>query len=228
MKNFLVWSFILLIQTSFSQMKFHLDYALEFEITSGTDKNRKITNNYYFHNSLNNGYLMTLYEKDSLNVEINFTDRENLYIISKMKKTDFIKAETIQNSCESVRKTHNPFKYQVNNYEFVNLKDTLINEKSYYHYCIRSNRSLKYQRRKKIVAIHYIVDKNSSEFLPFFIQPTCYEEWKKERNIPNGSPFIIYHVNLNGTINHKMQLKNSTRINKYLSIPAECDYTKIK
>jgi hypothetical protein len=228
MKKIFLWSFVLVIQTSFSQMKFPLDYALEFEIMNFTDKNRKIPNHYYFYNSSNNSYLMNLKEKDSLNFEIYFSDREKLYLISKMNKADFFIAETIENPCGSVRKYHNPFKYQVDNYEFVNLNDTLINAKSYYHYCIRSNRSLKYQKRKKIAAIHYIVDKNSPEFQPFLIEQTCYEEWKKERNIPNGSPFIIYHVNVKGAITFKMQLKSLVKINKYLAVSEECDYTKIE
>lgn len=228
MKNFLVWSLMLLFQLSFSQKKFHLDYALEFDITRYPDKTQKLTNYYYFYNSTNNGYLMYLREKDSLNFEISFTDREKLYLISKMNKADFFKAETIENPCESVRKSDNPFKFQVDNYEFVNLTDTIINNTSYYHYYIKSTRSLKYQKRKKIAAIHYIVDKNSPEFQPFLIAQTCYEEWKKERNIPNGSPFIIYHVNVKGAITFKMQLKSLVKINKYLAVSEECDYTKIE
>jgi hypothetical protein len=232
MKNFLVYIFILIIQMGFAQKRYHLDYALEFDIQinshdSEKDKIGKDSIRFYMINSNLNNIILFLNEKDEKNYNLFFSDKEGLYVNSVIEKSLFFKAETINNNCESVHRTSNPFTYQVNNYEFINLKDTLINDTSYFHYIIKTNRGLKFQKRKKIVSIHYIVDKNSPEFSPFLIESTCYEEWKKERNIPNGKPSIIYHENYKGEITFKMELKNAVKIDRYFTVPNECDYTKI-
>jgi hypothetical protein len=232
MKNFLVCFLIALSQMGFAQKKYHLDYALEFEIKINTHKikNQKIkkdSTRFYIVNAKENNFILFINEDGGKNYNLFFSDKEGLFVNSSVDKNLFSKAETINNECESVRRSSNPYKFQVDNYEFINLSDTLVNNTSYYHYTIKTNRGLKYQKRKKIVSIHYIVDKNSPDFSPFFIEPTCYEEWKKERNIPNGKPFIIYHENYKGEITFKMQLENAVKIDRYFTVPDECDYTKI-
>ena len=37
---------------------------------------------------------------------------------------------------------------------------------------------------------------------------------------------IIYYTNLKGEITFKQELLNVVKIDKYLTIPEECDYTK--
>lgn len=227
MKNFLVCLFLLVIQLAYSQKKYHLDFALEFDVKINTHKSKKDSTWFYMINSKANNFILFVNEKNEKNYNLVFSDREGLFVNSLVEKDLFFKAETINNECESVRKSTNPHKFQVDNYEFINLKDTLINNVSYFHYIIKTNRGLKYQKKKKIVTIHFIVDKNSPDFSPFLLEPTCYEEWKKERNIPNGKPFIIFHENFKGKITFKMQLKNAVKIDRFFTVPDECDYIKI-
>lgn len=229
MKNFWLLSFTLLVQLCYSQKNYDFDYILNFDKSISIKKNKeKDSAKTFLVNSSKNGYMMVLNNLDSSIYGILFIDNDGILINSTINKNSLNTAEKITTDCKNVKPFSNPFKFQVDNYEFVNLTDTIINNTSYYHYCIKSTRSLKYQKRKKIVTIHYIVDKNSPDFLPFLTLSTCYEEWKKERNIPNGSPFIIYHVNVKGAIMFKMQLKSLVKINKNLAVPEECDYSKIE
>lgn len=229
MKNFWLLSFTLLVQLCYSQKNYDFDYILNFDKSISIKKNKeKDSAKTFLVNSSKNGYMMVVNNRDSSKYGILFIDNDGILINSTINKNSLNTAEKITTDCKNVKPFSNPFKFQVNNYEFVNLTDTIINNTSYYHYYIKSNRSLKYQKRKKIVAIHYIVDKKSPEFLPFLIHYTCYEEWKKERNIPNGSPYIIYHKNIKGEITYKIQLKSLVKVTKYLAVPDECDYTKIE
>mgnify|MGYP006175110057 CR=1 FL=1 len=229
MKNFCLLLFVLFASFCYSQKSYSFDYVLEFDNAISLKKDKKeYAIKAYLVNSTKNNFILYLGESDSLKLSFHFLDQEGISLKSTIDKNLFIKSKTIATICKNVTRYVNPFKFQVNNYEFLNMNDTIINQQSYYHYCIKSTRSLKYQKRKKIATIHYIVDKNSPDFLPFLTLPTCYEEWKKERNIPNGIPYTIYHKNREGEITFKMQLKSSTKIDKFLVVPEECDYTKIE
>ena len=62
--------------------------------------------------------------------------------------------------------------------------------------------------------------------LPILEFSTTYEEWKLEKNIPNGIPKEMFLLSFNKkkySFFHK--LKQYARINKYVTIPEECDYT---
>ena len=137
----------------------------------------------------------------------------------------FFKAETINNNCDNVHKysPENPKK----NFDFKNLKDTIINDTTYYHYELRCNKSLKYQKRRKILACNYIINKNQSLILPYLNNSTSYEKWKVSRNIPNGFPKMIYYSNLEGKVVTTYSI-NILKIDKYFTIPKECDYSENK
>ena len=145
---------------------------------------------------------------------------------AKMNKKDFYNAETISNNCEQTLKYISLGKEKTADYSFFNLKDTIIADTVHYHYVLKSNKSLKYQKRKKIVSAHFIVDKFSPDFDPFLYQSVMYEEWKINKNIPNGCPKLIYFINYDGTTDSKLRLVKAVKIDKYLTIPDECDYTR--
>lgn len=50
--------------------------------------------------------------------------------------------------------------------------------------------------------------------------------YSKTPILPNGLFKIIYYTNLKGEITFKQELLNVVKIDKYLTIPEECDYTK--
>jgi hypothetical protein len=219
-------TFLNITFSTYSQKKYHFDTVLEFDIKQCTFNNKKDTIDCFLINSKNNSYVLHV-NNDSLITKFLFIDQNGASVNGQLNSNDFFKAETINNDCNIVRSFTNPYKYQVKNYYYVNLNDTVIDTKSYFHYAIKSNKSLSYKKRKNINTYHYIVEKNNSNFLPFLVSSTSYEEWKKEKNIPNGIPYIIYFEDVEGKITTKMTLKNYIKIDKYFTIPKDCDYSVI-
>ena len=209
----------------FSQKQYHFDYTLLYESTSIDSKTKK--SNLYLVNSKSiNYYLGESRDKDSININLIFLDHNGISSVSRIAIQDFYKAEVFSNECNSVVKHTNQFMNKANEYAFVKHNDTLINDISYFHYEIKSIKSIKYQKRKKIQSAHIIIDKNSQDFRPLLYNPLFYNLYSKTPILPNGLFKIIYYTNLKGEITFKQELLNVVKIDKYLTIPEECDYTK--
>ena len=209
----------------FCQKKYYFDYSF-FVKETDTSKSKNY-NSIFLANSKTNEYrLYALDYLDSLSYTLHFGDENGVGFYGMMKKPDFNNVETITTTCKEVFKAANPFKEKREEYDFINFKDTVINDISYFHYAIKSNKSLKYQKRKKIVTIHYIVDKSDSNFLPLTYVSTIYETWKKFKNIPNGYPKTIYFINTEGIETKRMEFEKAIKIDRYITIPNECDYTR--
>ena len=207
------------------QKQYHFDYTLLYESTSIDSKTKK--SNLYLVNSKSiNYYLGESRDKDSINMNLIFLDHNGISSVSRIAIQDFYKAEVFSNECNSVVKHTNQYKNKANEYAFVKHNDTLINDVSYFHYEIKSIKSIKYQKRKKIQSAHLIIDKNSQEFTPFLYNPLFYNLYSKTPILPNGLFKIIYYTNLKGEITFKQELLNVVKSDKYLTIPEECDYTK--
>ncbi len=214
--------FLILPLLSFCQKKYTFDYALIFDETCKlhTKPNQMI----YLVNSKINSILYYIHDRDSVNYTCHFTDRNGVISNNGIKKTDFFRAETISNDCHEVYRY--TIKDKKDDYDFKNLKDTIINDTSYYHYELRCNKSLKYQKRKKLQVCNYIINKNQDSILPFLEHPTAYEKWKGYKNIPNGFPKMIYYSNLDGKITFTCKITNKVKIEKFFTIPTECDYSE--
>lgn len=223
MKKVFLFASLFVYCQLFSQKVYNFDYGLTYSFKL---KNEKTATNVYLVNSKENNYYLYIHDGDSINSTLHFYDFKGVMVNGMMKNAKAYQSSAYISNCNEVLPLKNPYKYQVNNYEFVNLKDTVLNDTSYYHYKIRSLKSLKFQKRKKILTIHYIVDKSSNKFIPFLWNPTIYEEWKNEKNIPNGYPKIIFKENFEGKITSVFSLVSIKKIERKLTIPEECDYTK--
>lgn len=223
MKKLFLFICLLAFCQLFSQKKYYFDYGLQYEET--IIKSNKVKTNIYLVNSKQNNYFLSIEEKDSINNDLRLIDQNGVTVIAKINKKDFLKAETITNNCDQTFRFSSLGKEKVKDYSFTNLKDTIINDTSYYHYMIKCNKSLKYQKKKKIATAHFIIDKSSPNFVPFLYQSIMYEVGKINRNIPNGYPKLIYFINCDGTKDSELKLMKSLKIEKYLTIPNECDYT---
>jgi hypothetical protein len=197
MKKLLILLF--LSQTIYAQKTYKFDYILEY-------KNKIDSLNNMFEFFVKEGFKRPMVH-ETVNRKI-------------LLETKLITIDCIAISYNS----EYPFKYKVKEYYFENLKDTIIDKIPYYHYVIKSNKPLKYQKRKNIAQSHFIVDKNSPSFLPFFKHPTIYEEWKTDmKAIPNGIIKIKYNTNWENKITDKWILEKITPIEKELIIPEDCD-----
>lgn len=213
------------VSLGFSQKQYHFDYALIYDNPVSVDKETK--SNIVLINSKDNSYhTFVSFDKDSIKVSLKLIDFEGLIVNSNVGKEMFYKAETFSNECNSVYRFSNKFKYKTKEYDIVKYQDTTINDTTYFHYSIKSNKTLEYQKRKRIVTSHYIIDKNSEQFKPFLYHSTIYNKWLETLKIPNGIIKIKYDVNVEGKIIFKQTLVKVVQINKVFTIPEECDYTK--
>lgn len=229
-------SILLLFSTyCFSQKQYEFDYLIEYEMTFYKDsikiKNRpfreenKAIKRYYLTNSKKNNYSAVITEMDSLNYKMIFKDQDGIYANVIILKSDLNKAEFINIDCEYVSRYQNQFKFKTKYYEFFKLDDTLINEKSYNRYKMESIKP-KRTKKDKLGTEFYVIDKESSFHLPILNFSTAYEEWKIERNLPNGIFYEKYFIDYYGQLDSKETLINYWKIDKKIVINKDCDYTE--
>lgn len=224
MKKVFLFASLFVFCQLFGQKKYSFDYTLVYKENCRKHKDT-ISLIYMVNSKLNNFNLYALEEK-SINYGLYFHDQEGVAVHAKVKKEDFYKAETYTNSCEQTLRLSNPYKEKIKDYEFINFKDTLMNDTLYFHYAIKNLKSMKYQKRNEIVTSHFIVTKFNPDFIPILFHPTAYGKWKINKTIPNGILKTIYYIDYSGKIIGKMTLTAVVKIDKYLTIPNECDYTK--
>jgi hypothetical protein len=225
MKRFFLLLFCFVGSLSFSQKQYHFDYALIYDNPISVENETK--SNLYLINSKDNSFrTLVSFDLDSINASLRLIDYDGLFVNSNVKKEKFYEAETLSNECNSVHRFSNKYKYKIKEYNFIKHQDTIINDTVYYHYSMKCNKSLSYQKRNKIVTSHYIIDKNSEQFKPFLYHTTVYNKWVETLELPNGIIKMKYDVNVEGKIIFKQELIKVIQINKFFTIPDECDYTK--
>ena len=220
MKKICVLICLLIFGQIFGQKKYFFDYA--FSVKESYHKKNINFNSVFLVNSKNNKYHLYAHKStDSLSLMLHFYEEDGIAFSGTMLKTNFDKSETITNTCSGVVPYKNPYKNKYKQYDFVNFKDTILDGVSYFHYAIKSNRKLKYQKRKKIVTTHFIVDKTTFTFLPFTYISTIYGAWLNSKNIPNGCPKIIFFINTEGIETGRMEI-TPIKGDKFLTIPDDC------
>ena len=224
MKNqFLLFLLFITSLISFGQKKYCFDYAIQYNFQM-TDTS-KVQKQIFLTNSKDNSYVLRVMEKDSINYKLFFLDQNGVTSTTYLSKKGFLDAEIISLKCDFVSRFGNPYKYQTDNYDFINQKDTLINNVNYSMYFIKSNKPKK-EKRKRLGTLHFVVEKNTDFHLPILLEVTPYEEWKKERNIPNGIPKQFYVTKyLSNTKTLIYNLVDFVKIDKFIIVPDECDYT---
>jgi len=221
MKNqFLLFLLITISSTAFGQKKYSFDYALVYDFQ--LNENTKVEKRILMTNSKDNSYLLEVTEKDSLNYSLEFVDQSGHYSNTLLSHSDFFKAETISIDCEALRAYENPFKYQVENYDFHTANDTLIEGNKYSRYFFRSNK-VKKEKNKKLATLFFVLENNTNFHQPVLLHPTSYEEWKLEKNIPNGIPKLFYFTSYTtNKIVSKYTLTDYRKIDKYILITKDC------
>lgn len=233
----LIIAFILISTYCFSQKQYEFDYLIEYKMTIYKDsikiKNRKFRKEdktikkYYLTNSKKNNYNAVITEQDSLYYKMIFKDENGIYANVIILKSDLNKAEFINIDCKSIFRYQNPYKYQIKNYDFFKLNDTVIGAKNFSMFKLESIKPRRV-KRKKLGIKFYIIDKETSFHLPILDFSTAYEEWKKERSLPNGIFKQKYFIDYYGKLSSKEKLINYWKTDKKIVINNDCDYTKKK
>lgn len=218
---------LLLASISFySQQKYHFDRAVV--VKSEYQKNDSIERFEHNHliNSNNIDYVAFVrLKKDT--TSLSFSDINGIQIIeANFKSLEFNTSESYTVDCKLVSNFSNFYKFKAKEYDFVQLKDTVFEGKTCYHIVIQSNKSLKYQKRKKISSYYLIIDKNVNE-IPFLYigNPLYINTWKKNNISIKGRTLFAYYKNANGEISRTDRFEYG-EINRNLIIPEACDYVK--
>ena len=222
----LLFLIVLISIPSYSQKKYLFDYMMEYDFKY-TDTSR-VRKKIVLTNSKDNSYILTVSEKDSLNFQLDFLDINGIRTIVYLDKKSFIKAESISIKCDFVWVSDCISNFKPKKNRFINKSDTLVDSEYYPHYILKSNNP-KREKRKKLGTRHFIIEKNTPFHLPILnlLTPMDYNEWKLEKNIPNGilKEMFLETYRTNKCLNF-YKLKQFAKINKYLVVPEECDYTK--
>lgn len=210
---------LLFVAISHSQTNYKFDYLLEYQRINFKDstKNEKI---YYLTNSKDNSYFCKITSKDSLKLNLLFVKHDHIISDLLINKKEFYNNQFININCNNVRSLVNPFKFQVNNYDVIqeNKNDSIETFKTV---CSRSE---KYIKKKKIG--HHLIqfNKNLPFHLPNFEFAILFEEWNKDRDVPNN--FIIKNsfYDYYGKLIYTDTLLNFSQTNKEVNIILnECD-----
>lgn len=214
MKKLLVSVLLLCFVISFAQTTYHFDKMLTYEYTE-YQRPQKNHIRIYLINSLDNSFFAYLDDKGQED-QITFVHQDILYAQTSLHKTALINGD-IRLNCDSISNYQNPYKYQTRNYDFTPVKDTLVNNKNYKYYYIRHNKP-KMAIKKKAGRLLYIINTENSS-LPLLTYPTAFEEWKLNRNIPNGIIEEIHFYNYKGEHITTERLIKSENIHKTIFTP---------
>lgn len=216
---------LLTFKLTHSQKTYVFDYLHEYELTFYKDSKSinnsvedKVFKRFLLTNSKDNNYIALLIEIDSLTFRMEFSDRkEAIFYSTNILKSIVTKMNVFNIAIEDITGNNYPYKYKIKEYDFINIKDTLINNRTYYRYNLTSILP-KIRKRKKRMTEYFIIDKNTSYHLPILLHHTDYEEWKSKKNIPNGIYIEKYYADFYGRLKSKEKLIKSTSIEKKISI----------
>ncbi|MFD2828166.1 hypothetical protein ACFSYG_16935 [Leeuwenhoekiella polynyae] len=233
MRITLLLLFILLGSRSFSQKTYHFDYMLETNYILYKDsvkiKHRpfrtetRSQKRYLLTNSKDNSYLAILTEKDSLYYNLQFKKQDKIKANIILLKNEFDIAERINIPCKYVLSNKNHFQYQVKNYAFQKLHDTVIGSTQLHQLVLKSVKE-KTIKRKKIGELYYLIDTAKlADNLPVLKNVTAYEEWKTETSsLPNGLLKETYFRDFYGYIDYKETVIGFKVVDKYIWIEEQC------
>jgi hypothetical protein len=228
--------FSLSLTIGYSQKLYDFDYIMEYDATLLYKKPVKIKNQHYkvseqsmtrycLINSQQNEYFAVIFEKDSLNYQLNFDDhKRKVHANAVVLKSDLNDAHLIDMNCRYVLSSINLLKSE--DYDFIKLKDTLLNNESFFHYKY-SLRNKKKAKRKKIGTYYFIINKSSNFNLPLFTQLNIFEKWILNKKTPIGLIKEKYYIDYYGKLRYTEKLINFIKTDKKIYIPKSCPLTEI-
>lgn len=220
-KVFFLFLALTLFSSGYSQKNYSFDYMLVYDFKSNdTSKVEEIV---FYTNSKDNSYFLRAFRKDSLQYSVVFIVHDKISSKVVFPK-DKLNSPKITLDCKFISMRSYAFKYQTDNYEFINKKYALMEGEYHPFYILKSNNP-KRERKKKLATFYYYLENNTEFHLPLLEHETAYEEWKLEKNIPNGIPKEMYYLGFGKEEMYMLyRLKKIVKIDKLLIIPKECDF----
>lgn len=198
-------------------IEYHFNTQLVYEVTNlkNQNKNRIVT---YWVNKEDNSYNAFQISISNKENEVTFLDYNGIYWKGEIKAEDLLKPKITLRK-EQMTPYGNPYKYQVDNYDFTELKDTILDNKICKRFMLKSTNAV-IEKDKKLGKEIYVID-TSSNIKPMLPFSTAYEIWKTRKNIPNGLIVEKYFFNYKNEMVIKEKLKNSKNINLKFDLPVD-------
>lgn len=205
----------------FSQRQYSFDYIIEydFHLTEGFIVQKK----YLLTNSLDNSYELCADEIENGYLNVKFKDERGIFALFSMKKEDLFNTLTINLKCDFVQKQIFLKENTIERYVFKINEDTIMDSQNYKLHSLKYKKKWESKRYDRGSA-YYIVEKNTDFHLPLSIFSTSFDAWIRNPEIPNGIAKEIFTTNQKG--NKKTQiykLVSYKKINKFVTLPKECD-----
>lgn len=214
-----LYLFLLISNFAFCQTNFQFDYLLEYEFIHYVDST-KSEKKIYLTNSKDNSFNFELTYKDSLTYKLFFLKQDYIKTHVNILKKTFQSNTNINISCKEFFSNSNLYKFQIENYDYIKTNDSL-NIEEYKTVCLRPEKHIK----KKKIGYHKLkFDKSLPVHLPNLQFNTLFEEWKKEKDLPNHFVLENSFYDYTGKLIWKERLINYYKIDKKINIiTSECD-----
>ncbi|RZK01373.1 MAG: hypothetical protein EOO46_20515 [Flavobacterium sp.] len=176
--------------------KYTFDQVLTYEVIK---PGKRDTTKIKFHvNSQNNDFFTIIKFEKKKSAQLYFTDFNGKAIQKEIPLDRIEKVESENFGPFNYAVYSNPYKFQVGNYNFRYIGDTVIKNAVLKKYLLKSTKP-NIEKRKKLWHEIYAIDTTKSS-LPLLWHPTAYEVWKKRKNIPNGIIVEKYYYNYQGKL----------------------------
>lgn len=218
MKTILILALLFTTTCFFGQQSYTFDYLIQYEFKKTEDA--KPVMFYLLTNSKDNSHGVSLNETENEMFNFYFW-HETFSSFSMVDRQPFFNAETINLSCESIHFQKD--KVDLNRFDFMNNKDTLIANEAYKNYTMQFHKkrdSRKYKKGKS----YYIVEKGTEFHKPLLIFSSIFDATATSEIFPNGIAKEMYNTSKYGVKSH-YKLVKYTKVNKTIIIP---DCSKLK
>lgn len=211
-----LWILTVLISTiCYSQKTYFFDSKIDYEFINHLDSTKNCIKTYYT-NSKDNSYSIFRIVLDSTTSKIEFIDSNGAYLKKKVNNSIF-NYKNVYVDRDEIENYDYPFLYQLDNYHFSEVNDTILNNKAYKHITFLSN-DLKRAKKKKLGTLQYIFNTNF-DHQPLLQFSTAFEVWKVTRKMPDGLIMESHLRNDQNKLVFSEKLRHISSIAMYLIIP---------
>ncbi|MFP9100426.1 hypothetical protein ACLI09_15350 [Flavobacterium sp. RHBU_24] len=192
-----------------SLKKYVVDYKLEYDAIYPQDSTKNYKAIYYIGSTANNFFATAKPDKEG-KLKLYFRDNDGRSFNGNVTPDDLASIEKISIAQKAFYEFSNPYKYQINNYDYFATGDSIVNGRKCSGYSLRSTKP-KREKRKKLIHEMYYID-TTTKMLPLLIEPTAYEIWKARKNISNGLLVQKDAFKIDGTLFYTEKLVHVTPV----------------
>jgi hypothetical protein len=191
-----------------------------------SDSNLQVKKQIILTNSNDNSFYAQLFEKDSTIFTFYFRDNNKLNFTTKIKKSDFFKAESISTNCDGISSwTEDQFKKSLKKnlkiLKMFQLQDTIMDSISLKYFRVIDYRKRK-MKKENYSYRYYILNDSLDSLRPVFVTPYDYLLWKNGKFSDVGIVKEFGNYNSDKDIIYSYKLDSIIEIDKKVIVPDDC------